>query len=592
MLLEHFDGIHNCPSYIYHCALPFSPSSSWLYECYIAELSQGVRVVEGLQGEWGMCSRTVLFKDHPRALSYWNNTIAVGFDHGDILILNGITGSQTAILSGHTNSVRSLTFSLDGTSLVSGSHDNTVKLWDMQTGGVVKTFSGHTSTVWSVSNSVNHTTIASGSNDKTIRLWDIQTGQCHQIIEQQKMVYCVMFSPKNPQTFFVSSSGVQQWNIDGHKVGPKHGVSYTCVAFSPDGTQFISYKYNGVMVHNTVSGVVVATLNIGASSGKSCCFSPDGRLVAVSSGHNICVWDITGSGPHLVETFVGHTNDITSLMFSSPSTLISGSYNESVKFWQIGTSSTDPVVTDPKSIPSVTTPTRSIALSAKDSIIIPNKLDGVMKAWGISTSLCKGSPKTLAEDPHQSNAQPTDSKLICVWYADGKINIWDAEKGQLIQTISTPRGDVRDLRVSGDGSKVFCLSKTFILAWDIQTGETVDNIKNVKDLSHVHKILLIDGSKLWTQSTLYETQRWDFGILGSSSVEQSGGLPDCFHLSDTKLWEFNTSRIKDIVTGKVVLQLPQIFGRAICVQWDGRYLVASFRSKEVLIIDFSHIILL
>jgi len=543
-------------------------------------------VVEGLQAEWGMCSRTVLLQDHPWTLSYWNNTIAVGFDHGDILILNGITGSQTAILSGHINSVRSLTFTLDGTSLISGSSDNTVKLWDMQTGGVVKTFSGHTDSVWSVSISVNHTTIASGSIDKTIRLWDIQTGQCHQIIEQQYWVSCVMFSLKNPQTFFASGGGVQQWNINGHKVGPTYKAN--CIAFSPDGTQFISYQENKAMVHNTGSGVIVATLNIGASDDKPCCFSPDGRLVAVTSGYNICVWDITGSGPHLVDTFVGRTHDITSLIFSSPSTLISGSDDKSVKFWQIGASSTDLVVTDPKSTPSVIAPTRSIALEAKDSIIIPNNLDGVMKTWGISTSLCKGSLKIPAEDPQQSNTQPTDSKLIYVWYADGKINIWDTEKGQLIQTISIPGGFVMDLRVSGDGSKVFCLHKYSIQAWDIQTGEAVGNVQDHGLL----KILVTDGSKLWASSLVVGSRGWDFGILGSSPVELSKELPDWLHLSDTKLWELNTSRIKDTDTGKVVLQLPQIFGRAICVQWGGRYLVASFRSTEVLIIDFSDVILL
>jgi hypothetical protein len=59
-LLEHFDTIQNSPSHIYHSALPFSPSSSWLHKCYSAELSHMVKVVKGLPAEWGMCSRTVL----------------------------------------------------------------------------------------------------------------------------------------------------------------------------------------------------------------------------------------------------------------------------------------------------------------------------------------------------------------------------------------------------------------------------------------------------------------------------------------------------------------------------------------------------
>ena len=120
-LLEHFDTICNSPSHIYHSALPFSPSSSWFQQYYTAELSLTVKVVQGLPGEWGMCSRTVLLDSPIRTLSYHDNTIAVGCKSGDIIILDAITGSQRAILSGHKDCVTSVTFSSDGASLVSGS---------------------------------------------------------------------------------------------------------------------------------------------------------------------------------------------------------------------------------------------------------------------------------------------------------------------------------------------------------------------------------------------------------------------------------------------------------------------------------------
>ena len=44
--------------------------------------------------------------------------------------------------------MRSLAFSLDGTLLVSGSEDGAIKLWDVQTGGVVKTFWGQADSVY------------------------------------------------------------------------------------------------------------------------------------------------------------------------------------------------------------------------------------------------------------------------------------------------------------------------------------------------------------------------------------------------------------------------------------------------------------
>ena len=168
LILGWFDAICDSPSQIYHSALPLSPFSSWVRKCYSLELSGEVKVVKGLPDGWGTCFRTVTFDDKPCGLAHWEGTITVGLDTGGIIILNGATGTQTAILSGHTNQVESLTFSSDGTSLVSGSLDDTIMLWDMQTGGVVKTFHGHTSGVCSVSISSDTTTIASGSYDHTI----------------------------------------------------------------------------------------------------------------------------------------------------------------------------------------------------------------------------------------------------------------------------------------------------------------------------------------------------------------------------------------------------------------------------------------
>jgi len=214
-----------------------------------------------------------------------------------------------------------------------------------------------------------------------------------------------------------------------------------------------------------------------ASSDSDHCFSPDGRLMAFAVNCDVCVLDITSSNPHLVETFVGHTREIASLIFSSSSTLISASEDKSIKFWQIGASLTTPVVTDPGSIPLNSAPTKSITLKAKNGPIIPSDLpDGVIKTWGVSDGLCKEYLQIPAEYSHQHNIQLIDSKLIFVWYADKKINIWDAKKGELLQTINVPRGTVEDLRVSGDGSKLFCLYAKFIQAWDIWTGEAVGEV--------------------------------------------------------------------------------------------------------------------
>ncbi|KIM73277.1 hypothetical protein PILCRDRAFT_731139 [Piloderma croceum F 1598] len=78
---------------------------------------------------------------------------------------------------GHTNLVTSVSFSLDGKHIVSGSYDKTIRVWDVQTGHMVSgPFKGHTDSVSSVSFSLDGKRIVSGSRDMTIRVWDAQTG--------------------------------------------------------------------------------------------------------------------------------------------------------------------------------------------------------------------------------------------------------------------------------------------------------------------------------------------------------------------------------------------------------------------------------
>ena len=545
-------------------------------------------MVKGLPAGWGTCSRTVSLENYPEALSYWNNTIAVAVGSGyrNIIILDAITGSQMAVLSEHADWVRSVAFSLDGKSLVSGSDDNTVKLWDVQTGGVIKTFYGDGDRLSSVSISADCTRIASGSSEK-IYLWDIQTGECRWTIKQQHRVEHVSFSPTDPQHIIsISGNEVCQWDANGHWIPPTYSGSH--IAFSPDNTQFALCNRNVITVQNSDSRAIVAKFTV-PNGTKYCCFSPDGQLIAAAAGATAYVWDITNPDPHPVETFVGHIDQIVSLEFSSPSSLISASEDKSVKFWQIGILLTGPVATNSEPIPLISPQIRSVSLQAKAGIAISSDKDGVVMTWDLSTGLCKASFQTPATDYPWRDVQLIDGGLIIAWYKDKKISIWDINAGKLLQTVDVPLLGLKGFRISGDGSKIFCLVEKSIQAWSMGTGEPVGEINVESGQTLYLDPLCMDNSRIWIQFNDSSTQGWDFGSLGSlpillSNISTERPLLD--FIGGTSWQTEGPSWVKNTATGKKIFHLSGEYAKPGEVQWDGKYLVAGYDSGKVLILDF------
>jgi len=81
---------------------------------------------------------------------------------------------------------------------------------------------------------------------------------------------------------------------------------------------------------------------------NACNYHPRFKVqrLRAQSGPDIYVWDTTSSHPHPIRIFTGHTGVITSLVFSSPSSLISSSQDYLVKLWEIGTLQADPAMAD------------------------------------------------------------------------------------------------------------------------------------------------------------------------------------------------------------------------------------------------------
>ena len=80
------------------------------------------------------------------------------------------------VLEGHGSRVEAVAVTPDGCTVVSGSADRTVRVWDLATGNA-RTLNGHTDSVRAVAVTPDGRTAVSGSDDRTVRVWDLATGQ-------------------------------------------------------------------------------------------------------------------------------------------------------------------------------------------------------------------------------------------------------------------------------------------------------------------------------------------------------------------------------------------------------------------------------
>jgi WD40 repeat protein len=61
--------------------------------------------------------------------------------------------------------------------VISGSDDNTVKVWNLQTGEVQFTLQGHSDSVLAVAVTADGKRVISGSDDNTVKVWNLETGE-------------------------------------------------------------------------------------------------------------------------------------------------------------------------------------------------------------------------------------------------------------------------------------------------------------------------------------------------------------------------------------------------------------------------------
>ena len=102
--------------------------------------------------------------------------------------------------------------------------------------------------------------------------------------------------------------------------------------------------------------------------------------------------------------------------------------------------------------------------------------------------------------------------------------------------------------------------------------------------------LIVDGLRVWVSFKYSNTQGWDFGIPGSAPIILSNELLPSPHLDFIHGSTTNPPRVNAIVTGKEIFQLPRRYEKPTKIQCDGWYLVAGYKSGDLLVLNFGQMI--
>lgn len=253
-------------------------------------------------------------------------------------------------LKGHTDAVSSVTYSPNGRILVSGSMDETIRIWDPDTGEHTNTLTEHTDGVTSVAFSADGNVLASVGWDNAIHYWDPHNGK-HIISDthtsNRALITVVAADPVGAGNWFASGgldNIVRLWHGYGIVPDPQvynllgHTNDVSSLAFSADAAILASGSYdNTVKLWNVNDRTLVTTLREHSDFVTSVAFSPDGQMLASGSrDKTIRLWNIANF--ELITTLEGHSDWVLSLAFSPDGkTLASGCEDKTIRLWDVTT---------------------------------------------------------------------------------------------------------------------------------------------------------------------------------------------------------------------------------------------------------------
>ena len=484
-------------------------------------------------------------------------------------------------LAGHTKRLRTVAFSPDGKRIASGSHDKTIKVWDVETGEELRTIRGHAAEVMSVAFGPEGRRIVSGGFDRTVRIWDAETGEELQRFEgHQAQVLGVDFDPTGERVASVSiDRTLRVWDV--RSVEQVFSCSsddsgFVGVSYSPDGKRIAGITRTKLMLFEAKDGRKVFSSEETPRPFHSVDFSPDGKRIVVGGCEGLVRVLDTETGQTLREC-EGHNGTVTAVAFGPEGRqVISGGMDKSVRVWNAETGEEIRSLIghlDMVLCVAVSPTGGHIASGSKDRLL------GVWEGWGQMTPRALASRKWGVRDIAVSH----DGRRTAISSQNGEVQLWDIESCKELLTFQGDSYRVNVARFTLDDRHVATGGMDHMIRiWDARSGEEVDAIEAAERI--VHLAVSPDGSRLAAGCCQGKAAVWDLATkerLFSIDKKKKPGLVVAFD-SKGRLVLGGPSdeplEVWDIDRGEVVLKTK---GRhaavvmSLACSLDGRCIVSG-----------------
>ena len=434
------------------------------------------------------------------------------------------------ILPGPGDEVESVAFSPDGKVLASGSRDQTVKLWDSGSGELMRTFTRHSGGLDSIAFSPDGTILAISSSENAVDLYDASSGNLMRSLAGCTIAGHAAFSPDGKLLVTKSLSqkrNLQVWNVQTGELyqvlTDNHG-GLNRIAFAPNGKVVAAigsvdeekpYGGQSLRLWDMQTGKVVMSLTDFKYSLVDLAFSPDGNTIAVAGEVTIIFRDAeTGKLRSEIHSDVPSRNfepPVRSITYSPDGKLLAVSSYDNL-FTVLDVAAGKPKY----AFLQDSRPTVAV-FSPDGNSVVTGCQPKAIYFWDLKTAKLK--IKIGNEAQSFSVAFAPDGKTIA---SDGgffyhAISLWDAGTGKLLRTLSGHDNAIAILLFSPDG-KLLCGADTSadkVYIWDSTSGEMVHTLElegesepGSIDFSPDGKVLAVAGGYGDGTIKLFNTQTW------------------------------------------------------------------------------------